>query len=348
MKLLIPISYMGSGSSALTDLLQEFPGVRAPQGSFEFVFLHCPDGLFDLEDQLLVGNNALRSDTSLHRFLSCMRALHKGRWWVGNYRTRLHPNFAQIAEAFVEALVEAKPDFYWYEQEKYPKSTYPYLALRSLLRRLSGGRIQLKRPLTHDEMWLCWPSPDTFYQEARKFLQEVFSVLAPDSQSGFLVLDQLLLPHNLHRMPQYFPEGAEAFVIHRDPRDVFLSNKYIWAAQGEPVPYPTDPGAFCQMYRQLRACEQPVEFPCIHRIAFEDLVYRYEETREALLSCLNLPTDLQIPAQRRFDPARSIYNTQLFTLHKEWAAEAGRIAKELGEWLYDFPSARPQEEGSVF
>ena len=60
--IIVPASYMGSGSSAVTDLISEFKNVNNEYGNFEYVFLHCPNGVFDLEDKLLIGNNALRSD----------------------------------------------------------------------------------------------------------------------------------------------------------------------------------------------------------------------------------------------------------------------------------------------
>ena len=62
----MPVGYMGSGSSAITDLISEVQGYKAENGNFEYVLLHCPNGLFDLEDKLLHGNNALRSDEALH------------------------------------------------------------------------------------------------------------------------------------------------------------------------------------------------------------------------------------------------------------------------------------------
>ena len=55
-KILVPTGYMGSGSSAVTDILAEIDGCSARNGDFEFVFLHCPNGVFDLEDKLLRGS----------------------------------------------------------------------------------------------------------------------------------------------------------------------------------------------------------------------------------------------------------------------------------------------------
>ena len=61
-KIIISTGYMGSGSSAITDLVSEFEDVNNKHRDFEYIFLHCPNGVFDLEDKLLVGNNSIRSD----------------------------------------------------------------------------------------------------------------------------------------------------------------------------------------------------------------------------------------------------------------------------------------------
>lgn len=68
-KIVIPTGYMGSGSSAVTDLLSEIDGYSCTNGNFEYVFMHCPNGVFDLEDKLLKGNNDLRSDESFRHFI---------------------------------------------------------------------------------------------------------------------------------------------------------------------------------------------------------------------------------------------------------------------------------------
>ena len=54
-QIIVPTGYMGSGSSAITDLISEIEGYDAPNGTFEYVFLHCPNGVFDLAYKLLIG-----------------------------------------------------------------------------------------------------------------------------------------------------------------------------------------------------------------------------------------------------------------------------------------------------
>ena len=47
-KIIIPTGYMGSGSSAITDLLREYPVINTKNADFEYIFLHAPNGVFDL------------------------------------------------------------------------------------------------------------------------------------------------------------------------------------------------------------------------------------------------------------------------------------------------------------
>ena len=98
-KIIVPTGYMGSGSSVVTDLVSEFEGFEASRGTFEYVFLHCPNGVFDLEDKLLVGNNAIRSDEALHSFYTTMKELYdKKYWWVGHYNKIVGEEFLDITK----------------------------------------------------------------------------------------------------------------------------------------------------------------------------------------------------------------------------------------------------------
>lgn len=371
MYLLVPVSYMGSGSSALTDLLAEYEGVLAPHNDFEYVFLHCPDGLFDLEDKLLHGNTALRSDEALHSFSQRMQNLNKSRWWVADYQTKIGPHFASACQQFIANLIDAKPDFYWYEQEQNEAWMYPALIFNKLLRFLSRGKIQRRRPLTHPEIWLSWPSADEFYAKARQFLAAVFEPIAAQyPKQKHLVFDQLLLPHNLHRLEHYFPLSEKtytpetengkvapaedsplklkALVINRDPRDVFISNKYFWSKQNVPLPYPTDVQDFCRMYRKLRQAEKPAVAEGILRLQFEDLIYNYEKTCARIESFLDLCPEQHHQALTRFNPQRSIQNTQLFLAKSDWQNEAEVIHRELTEYCYDFPYTYINKDRQVF
>ena len=147
-KVIVPTGYMGSGSSVVTDLVSEFEGYEASKGTFEYVFLHCPNGVFDLEDKLLAGNNAIRSDEALHAFYNTMKQLYdKKYWWVGHYNEIVGEDFLRITEEYIEDLIQYKPDFFWYYQENTNVKMFFQLLIKRLVRLISLNKIELKKPL---------------------------------------------------------------------------------------------------------------------------------------------------------------------------------------------------------
>lgn len=346
-KIIIPTGYMGSGSSAITDIVREFSGYEASQGDFEYVFLHCPGGVFDLEDKLLIGNNANRSDEALHTFENTMRELYKCKfWWPANYKKNLHPDFLKITREYVESLIQYKPDDYWYVQEKLSAIRFVIMCIRKVFMIISNGSIVLKRPLKYDQMTISFVKPEEFYKSTKEYLRNIFQCMGIDKKN--LILDQLLLPFNLWRMENYFEENAECFVVERDPRDVFISNKYVWAMRdNSPIPYPTDVMEFCEYYKRLREMERRTSNSHIHRIRFENLIYYYEEIREKICKVIGVDKRDHIAQYQYFDPKRSIYNTQLFQM-EEYRAETKIIESELSEFLYDFPYERKSDIEKVF
>lgn len=339
-KLIIPTGYMGSGSSAITDLISEISGYDADHGTFEYVFLHCPNGVFDLEDKLLIGNNALRSDEALRTFRHTMKQLFdKKYWWVGNYRTHLCPEFMEYTDQYIASLTQHRPDFYWYYQENADFKMILKLIVKRLVGLVSLGKIQLKKPLVYNDMAVSFVTPEEFYKSTRTYLKKLWSKLGIDNRN--VILDQLLLPFNLHRAHKYFAKNeAEIFVVERDPRDVFIINKYIWQKNNEPVPYPTDVHEFCKYYAALRKMEKPSRYAGVHRLRFEDLIYHYEDSLAAVYEMLGVSPDDHVKKGQYLNPERSIENTQLFLADPKFDEERRVIEEQLSEYLYPFPYER--------
>ena len=335
----VPTGYQGSGSSAITDLVSEFDGFQDCIGSFEWVFLHCPNGLFDLEDKLLRANNAVRSDEALRAFRAQMVDLYKPRlWWPGNYRSKLSPRFLDSVDRLLDNLTLFTSDAFWYHQQKLPGHLLPAAFAKEVISKLSKGSIKVKPTLSYRTMLLSLPSSEEFYASARVFLSEVLLEMGAGRQN--IIADQLLLPFNLWRMDNYFDPGSVCvFVVQRDPRDVFLANKYIWRLRNEPVPFPYEVEAFCDCYRRMREAEISFVAPYVHRIFFEDLVYRYNESLQFVATSLGVSLADHTAPRAHFDPSRSIENTQLF-LCPEYRDEATIIERLLPEYLYNFPFER--------
>ena len=335
-KAIITCGYMGSGSSAVTDLMAEYEQCINDHADFEFVFLHCPNGVFDLEDKLLIGNNAVRSDEAIRSFRHTMKQLFdKKYWWVGHYKAVVGSEFMTVTDRFIDRIIQYRFSGYWYYHENADAKMIFRLCLQKPLR-IMFGKFYRFRKITkyNDQLYMIYIQPDDYYRAAREYIKDVFKLMAKDGD--YVILDQLLLPFNLFRMDHYFHHNAYAIVVSRDPRDMYILNKYAWSKKDLSVPYPLDVNLFCKYYRDLRNMEKSADSKQILRIYFEDLIYQYDSTVARIEKHLNFTSTQHTHQFTRFNPERSFKNTQLFRDAK-YEKEVSVIEKELYEYLYDFP-----------
>lgn len=336
-RIIVPTGYMGSGSSAVTDLLSEYKGVSNDFGSYEYVFLHCPGGLFDLEDNLLIGNNAIKSDMSIRYFKERMESLYdKKFWWVGNYKKIIGTNFMKYTNDFIDNITQFKFNGYWYMHEEPNKSIIFKLMIRKPMKMLLNNKVFNKKILRYnDGMKISFVKPNEFYCFAKKYIYDVLREMSNTNEN--IILDQLLLPFNLFRVDNYFGEELKVIVVDRDPRDVFILNKYIWGEKKISVPFPTDANEFCKFYQKMRESEHNCSSKKVLRIHFEDLIYYYESTVEKIQKFVGFTNDDHTMIKTVFNPDISIKNTQLFNEKDIYKKEIKLIEKNLKKYLYDFP-----------
>lgn len=336
-KIIVTCGYMGSGSSAATDLISEFRNINNKHKSFEYIFLHCPNGVFDLEDKLLIGNNSIRSDEAIHSFLKAMRELYDTKfWWPGYYKKIIGEDFYQEVLNYVNNLVDVETDSYWYYQEKPTKKMQLQLVIQYAIRKIFKKKYMARKVLSYSTMSLSYKTPEDFYKETKKFINRILLMI--DSKEQDILLDQLLLPHNLYRIQNYFDEDEiKVVVVERDPRDVFFINKYAWKKKGISVPYSFDVKKFCSQYKSIREMEKKTDNKNILRIKFEDLVYKYDETVKSITNFLGYKESDHVDRLKRFNPEMSIKNTQVFASNEDYLEECQYIEKELSDYIYDFP-----------
>ena len=172
--------------------------------------------------------------------------------------------------------------------------------------------------------------------EKIKYLIDIINDMDINGNNDML-MDQLLLPHNLYRMENYFDDNAKVIVVERDPRDVFILNKYIWAQNNFGVPMPYEVNEFCKYYKGMRESEKPTNSKKVLRINFEDLIYKYDETVKKVMKHLDFSEQMHVNKKTRFNPDLSIKNTQIFNSSHKYDEEMKIIEGELKEYLYDFP-----------
>ena len=340
--IIIPTGYMGSGSSAITDLLEEVEGYASANGSYEYVFLHCPNGLFDLEDKLLYGNNALRSDEALHSFFYCMKALYEEKhWWFGDYKRKIGSSFLDDCIAFIDSIVDVRmKGSFWYNQEMVHEGRLERFFNKIKKRINKVGA----RKLLYNEMWISYPEKEEFYEKSRGLIEHFVNSFPSNEQN--IIFDQLVLPHNLFRVGNYFGDNCKVIVVERDPRDVFILNKYYWNKLHSPIPYPFDVKDFCNYYEKMRRSEVLVENRNILRVHFEDMVYNYSRSLAKIFDFLKIDNESHVGKFRKFNPEKSILGTQLYMQDEKFFKEAEYIEKVLSKYTYKFPK-RPNNKLTI-
>ena len=111
-KLISCASYYGSGSSAITDLIGEYQGVKSLT-DYEFRFIHDIDGIMDLEYHLVQNPNRHNSGHALKRFLKLSK-FNSGTWFDKRYERFFDGQYKKLTEEYIESLTDLKYPGYWF------------------------------------------------------------------------------------------------------------------------------------------------------------------------------------------------------------------------------------------
>ena len=201
---------------------------------------------------------------------------------------------------------------------------------------------KLGRKYIFDKMqpYISLPSEEEFFNAAKKFTNSYMELFNTDKR--IKAFDHLVWPQNSAFIDKYFTEDFGMIVVHRDPRDVFLLNKYFWHKPPRVLTkpfFPTDAMEFCDVWRRnvsgVKKHERVLE------VFFEDLVYNTVETEKRIMHFLDLKAEQHIMPRKFFDPNKSIENTQVFLLDNEiWREEARIIEETIPDTLFSFPYER--------
>ena len=340
--------FYSTGSSAVFALLEEYDSCTAGKLEnwqirgidYEHILLYTPDGVFDLEDKLLIGNSIHRSDEALRRFREKMLLLYENNFFsMGGFKALLGEDFYTALENYLKSLIQFRVSGHW---------EYHYGGSRFNLKKMLGS---IRRTLMHHpiigELYkmpyydktgcieYSFVTDKEFYTLTKKFIYQYFSMLRGSNTESNLILNHFLLPHNAFRIPSYFDDGFRLIIIDRDPRDVFVMEKYRVRSDKSLLPC-DNVEDFVSFWRKLRDNVKPVNDDRVINIRFEDLIYNYDRTVAYLERQCSLRPEDHLKKGQIFNLEKSIQNTQLFRLDNKWSDEIAYIEKELPEYLYDF------------
>lgn len=338
--------YYGTGSSALIDLLKEYDNVKiaAPiDEEYEHMALYSQGAFFDLASILLSPFRApYVSDMAINQFIDAAYRLNDNNFgWYGSYKYYYGDKYMNSVEEFVSEI----------SKKKERKSASHAIKVRKTLKKAFFqimAKIIYKRPITslgreyifdNKAGYFAMPTREEFSIAAKKYINSYIEMCSKDSEIN--VFDHLIWPQQSVCIEEFMPEILKVIVLQRDPRDVYLLNKYYWhsipISNSKPY-YPTSPKEFIEEWK--RSVSLNLETSRVLVLNFEDLIYNYNSTLEKIEKFLGINKLNHLKKYHFFEPSKSIENTQIYNISKEWNTEIKEIERELSNYLYDFPFKR--------
>ncbi len=319
----------GTGATAITDYLSGFNEITVLDG-FEFTIAHSPDGLEDLDYQL---------NKHCSKYTSSYVAITRFQRCSYNYLIRLvndktkRRKLKKLTDEFVESISQVTWKGFGIASIQLYKNRFtmmPYIYAMNAMKRL---------PIRFNREWTLFPShtmrfsikPDDFNNKAKKYISDVLDILECDKDK-IIVLDQPFAGNKPETSFPYF-DNPYAIVVDRDPRDLYVFTKEFFHKNGVVYQVPSDNvDNFIAYYKNLRI-DWPLKDEHVLTINFEDMIYQYEETTNKIKSFLGIDFELN---GSKFDPMKSIHNTQVFKKYPQYKDDVLKIENELNEYLYPF------------
>lgn len=326
MKKIACVGYHATGAGVIDDLFREFDNVAQGEYEVECRLLQDPDGISDLEYNLVENPHRLNSGFAVKRFEKYVKRTNR------TYKKIFGRQWKVLSAEYVKRIVKIDYRGYWHGDIWLLNPVLQYYHLfRRALSKIAPKRF--KKPSYYNYFpWLhtyhACMEEEAFLQATRDYMDALCTAMNSENKE-YVMLDQLYAPGNIARYERYIRD-CKAIIVDRDPRDVYIFQKLI-----KEHTLPSEVHDFCRVYRDTR--EKTTEGNpenCLY-ITFEELIYNYEESVKRVMDFVGISKEHHIAPKTRFDPAVSIKNTRLWKKHPEYADEVRVIEKELPEYLRD-------------
>lgn len=324
--------FYDTGSSAVTDLLEEVDCIRVPKAGLEWRFLQDPDGVHSLYYNLISHNHRHDTSHAIKRFKWMCEITNK-KW----YRLSVEDDFRKATERYINRITELCTETFWlydnFERGTLFKilSKLYYETSRIKNKILKNGRQDDNiLALIHEKGYYTAIEEEDFIRYTREYIEEIFERY---DDRRYIVADQLIPHANIPLYLPYFAETPKIIIVDRDPRDVYIEtrNRNVGVV-------PRDVKDFCRWFeiiRRKRDDEKSLSGVLL-KIRFEDLIYSYEDTTEKILDFLEIDKKHHSQRGQVFNKEVSIKNTNLSKRIDGYREEIRYIEEKLKDYLYNF------------
>lgn len=332
--------YYNTGSSAITHILKEFDDSNLVDDVNEIRLLYDPDGIDDLRYHLIDCPHRQNTSFAVKRFIKFIK-YNSNVFSNHHYEKISNRSFKKMSYKYIQSIC----DF------SYPSISHIECYEKGVLFTFLNRIYQKFYCFFKYRLHITFPKDSLVSRKTKQFAgtfdkqhflfctqQYVMGFLncCNKNNGNYLVIDQLFPPTNISRYREYLPEkeSVVVFIVDRDPRDLYCICKYFGKTSAIPCKKVQD---FCEWFKWTRNQSTLSNDPdYVVRIQFEDLIYKYEKSRDIIAKKCNL--DLQKCSKKGvfFDPSKSINNTQVWKKYPQAANDIAYIEKELSNYCYDF------------
>ena len=327
----------GTGSSAVADLIKEFDNVSCVDRT-EIRILYDPDGISDLEYNLIENPNRHNTSHAIKRFLRMAEMLDHV-FFVKRYSRDIGPRFMDYTRQYIDDITDVKYKGIWhydiYEKGKlYYFVDSIYRHLRIILHERLNLPLGRATILPKAEMaYLGVTNEEKFLKATKNYVSKILKDLNKDEKE-YVLIDQIVPTSNIQRYMRYFDDDIRVIIVERDPRDIFLLSKELWDNRVVPA---EDVETFCAWYRWTRNLLKNYESnKNILIIRFEDMIYQYEQTKKKIITHYRLKDINHINKRTYFKPELTAGNTKLWEKYQKKKKDIHVIEHLLPEYCYDY------------
>ena len=292
-----------SGSGLVIDYLNQYNSFIDPKPSnhpFEFRFIKDTGGVLDLRDHMLNNSYYWNNYSYIQNFLQQVKIT--SRPWRKNFITKFlwdydegnhvgfsldeitNNKFSTLSKSFINDLIEVKKKFKWWNH-------YRHLSFTDQIIKNFGNKF-----VKNEESYLVLNKKfdvDTLNAKFKNYLQDVFVEMADYNVNKYywhyeninqikkftLILDQGVDPVSAKKSLEILPKNSKIVIVHRDPRDVYLSTEDF---------FPDNPEDFCKIYESEVSKALKQEDQDILHIKFENFVFNTKTEIERLKTFLKI------------------------------------------------------------
>ena len=329
MRVLTCVSFHSTGSSVVDDIFKEFDNCVSAPSDIECRFLQDPDGISDLEYNLIDNPHRLNSGYAIKRYERFVDRYNH------TYSLIFGKKWKSVSRKYIDSLISVQYKGFWFKDlEMLPvKDLVVYYAKRviNLLKnprnRISGYYVNCPKV----DFYHSYLTSEEFLEKTKIYVRNLCNIINTEDKP-FLLLDQCVPTSNIGRYTKYF-DDIKVIVVDRDPRDVYIEHKY-----NKDHVLPNSPEEFCKVFLDQREMFNKSDKKNVLYMKFEDFIFQYEDSLRKLVEYVGQDMGRHRNKRSHFNPSISIGNTQLWKKHPEFNEEIRIIENKLGYYLYDFDS----------